>query len=74
MLKINPINLTQQHLIIEETKLTTCPECDANLTVPADVMQGEIIACTDCGAELEVVTLNPVTLATAPEVQEDWGE
>jgi alpha-aminoadipate carrier protein LysW len=37
-------------------------------------MIGEIVECPECGAELEVVNNNPVTLALAPEVEEDWGE
>ena len=32
------------------------------------------ITCFDCGAELEIISLNPATLDLAPEVQEDWGE
>jgi alpha-aminoadipate carrier protein LysW len=54
--------------------MSTCPECEATLTIPADAMEGEIVPCPDCGAELEVVSVAPVTLALAPEVQEDWGE
>jgi alpha-aminoadipate carrier protein LysW len=54
--------------------MNTCPECEATLTIPADAMEGEIVPCPDCGAELEVVSVTPVTLALAPEVQEDWGE
>jgi alpha-aminoadipate carrier protein LysW len=52
----------------------TCPECDANVTLAADVVEGEIIICPDCAAELEVVNLDPPELAVAPEVGEDWGE
>jgi alpha-aminoadipate carrier protein LysW len=52
----------------------TCPECDATLTLAADVVENEIVICTDCAAELEVIGLNPPTLALAPEVGEDWGE
>lgn len=55
-------------------RLNTCPECDAEITLPANVMQNELIACPDCGAELEVISLNPLTLERAPEVEEDWGE
>ena len=51
-----------------------CPECDAEVNIPANVVQNELIACPDCGTELEVVSLNPVTLELAPEVEEDWGE
>jgi len=35
---------------------------------------GEIVTCPDCGVELEVTGLDPVTLELAPEVEEDWGE
>ncbi|PJF22822.1 MAG: lysine biosynthesis protein LysW, partial [Phototrophicales bacterium] len=28
----------------------------------------------DCGAELEIISLNPLQLELAPEVEEDWGE
>ncbi|MCA1813033.1 MAG: lysine biosynthesis protein LysW [Halobacteriales archaeon] len=50
-----------------------CVECghDLRLNVP---MQGEIVPCPDCGVDLEVTLLAPLTLALAPEEQEDWGE
>jgi alpha-aminoadipate carrier protein LysW len=54
--------------------MSICPECEATLSIPADAVEGEIVPCPDCGAELEVVSVAPVTLALAPEVQEDWGE
>jgi alpha-aminoadipate carrier protein LysW len=54
--------------------MTTCPECEGDLNLAADVLQGEIVPCPHCGAELEVTTTNPLALALAPEVQEDWGE
>lgn len=53
---------------------TVCPECDAALEIPADVMENELIACLDCGSELEIIALDPVQLELAPEVEEDWGE
>lgn len=56
-------------------KLTaTCPECEADITLPAGVMVNELISCPDCGAELEVLNLDPVEVGAAPEVEEDWGE
>lgn len=51
-----------------------CPECDGTLDLAADVLDGEIVPCADCGAELEVISLNPIILQLAPEVEEDWGE
>ncbi len=46
----------------------------AEITIPANAMQHELLPCPDCGTELEIVSLNPVTLELAPEVEEDWGE
>lgn len=53
---------------------TTCPECDADLVIPDNAMENELIACADCGAELEIISLDPIELDLAPEVEEDWGE
>jgi alpha-aminoadipate/glutamate carrier protein LysW len=52
----------------------TCPECDAQISLPADTVEGEIVTCPDCATELEVASLDPFTLTVAPEVGEDWGE
>lgn len=53
--------------------VATCTECDAR--IPANVaLPGEILDCPDCGAELEVRSVNPLVLALAPTVEEDWGE
>lgn len=38
-----------------------CPECDAELTL-SDVIEGEIVVCSDCGVDLELVSLSPITL------------
>ena len=51
-----------------------CPECDAQITREEGVMANEILPCGECGAELEVMTLEPFALELAPEVEEDWGE
>lgn len=50
-----------------------CPECFGEIEVE-DVMQNEIIQCSDCGADLEVIKIEPITLELAPEEEEDWGE
>ena len=57
---------------MNETPL--CPECDAEVDIPGDAMENELLACAECGSELEIMTLNPITLEPAPEVEEDWGE
>jgi len=50
-----------------------CPECFATVTLE-NVMQHEIVQCPECGVDLEVVALEPLTLVLAPEEEEDWGE
>lgn len=34
----------------------------------------ELLPCPDCGTDLEVTSMDPLTLEEAPEEQEDWGE
>jgi alpha-aminoadipate carrier protein LysW len=56
------------------TAIASCPECEADVRLPANAMQHELVVCPDCGAELEIISLNPLTLERAPETEEDWGE
>lgn len=56
------------------TDQATCPQCAAPIEMADDTMEGEILQCPDCGVELEVMSLTPLTLDVAPEVEEDWGE
>jgi alpha-aminoadipate carrier protein LysW len=44
------------------------------IEIPADVEVGEIIDSPVTGTELEVISLDPVVLEEAPELEEDWGE
>ena len=54
--------------------MTTCPICETLVLVPDQSRLSEILECEDCRSELEIVALEPVMLALAPEVEEDWGE
>lgn len=51
-----------------------CPECEAEITLEADVVVGEILVCPDCGVDLEVMSLDPPEVDLAPMEEEDWGE
>jgi alpha-aminoadipate carrier protein LysW len=55
------------------TTSTQCPECIGELSLDS-VEQGEILVCEDCGVELEVRALDPLSIMLAPEEAEDWGE
>ena len=51
-----------------------CPECEADIKLETGTIKSEIMQCNDCGAELEVESVNPPVLVAAPEESEDWGE
>ncbi|MGA1822019.1 MAG: lysine biosynthesis protein LysW [Thermoplasmatota archaeon] len=53
--------------------MSDCPICGFDLTYETAELC-ELIPCPDCGTDLEVVSVDPVILETAPEEQEDWGE
>lgn len=54
-----------------------CLECDAQIPVPTDAIQGEVVTCRDCNAAYELVR-EPngqlLTLRPAETEGEDWGE
>ena len=52
----------------------TCPECAAEIKLDEGTEIGEIIVCSDCGVDLEVIALDPATVQLAPREEEDWGE
>jgi alpha-aminoadipate carrier protein LysW len=39
-----------------------CPECDSPIAVDEELDQGETLECEECGAELEVVSTDPLEL------------
>ncbi len=51
-----------------------CPECAAHVPLREDVVLHEFLTCPECGTALEVISLSPLTLDRAPQVEEDWGE
>lgn len=53
---------------------TEDPLTGEEIEIPADVEAGEIVDSPATGAELEVISVDPVTLEEAPELEEDWGE
>lgn len=57
--------------------MLSCDECGAELAVPADAMQGEVVSCKDCSATYELIRddgAGVFTLRPAELEEEDWGE
>jgi alpha-aminoadipate carrier protein LysW len=52
-----------------------CPECDADIDVPEDAVDGEILTCDECGSDIEVVKSDEKLQLRKAELKgEDWGE
>jgi alpha-aminoadipate carrier protein LysW len=58
----------------ENTLTAEDPVTGEEIELPGDVEIGEIVDSPISGAELEVISVDPVTLEEAPELEEDWGE
>jgi len=49
-----------------------CPECDNPIVVDADdVEEGDTVQCDECGADLEVVSVDPLEIAKIEEAGYD---
>jgi len=48
--------------------MPNCPECETELNIELDeVDEGDVVACEECGAEYEVVGIDPLELAKVEE-------
>jgi alpha-aminoadipate carrier protein LysW len=55
--------------------MVLCPECESDLDVEEDELdEGEILSCTECGSDFEVVGIEPLELAKVSEEDGDVDE
>ncbi|HEY5164093.1 MAG TPA: hypothetical protein VII81_13885 [Terriglobales bacterium] len=55
--------------------MIVCPECESHIDVDQDVMEeGEIVSCSECGTDYEVVTTEPFELVRVEDEEEDEEE
>lgn len=58
--------------------MVLCPECESDLDIEEDELdEGEIVSCTECGTDFEVVGVEPLELARISgedEDDDDFGE
>ncbi|MCW5249860.1 MULTISPECIES: lysine biosynthesis protein LysW [unclassified Streptomyces] len=54
--------------------MPNCPGCEGSVALEENPRVNEIVECGECAAELEILSVDPLELAIAPEVEEDWGE
>ena len=49
-----------------------CPECNAAIDVDEDELdEGDSLSCDECGADLRVVSLEPLEIESAEELDEE---
>ena len=55
--------------------MVNCPNCDAVIDVDEEELdEGETLTCEECGADLTVVSLDPLELETTADEEEDDDE
>jgi alpha-aminoadipate/glutamate carrier protein LysW len=55
--------------------MIVCPECESHIDVDQDVMEeGEIVSCSECGTDYEVVTTEPFELVRVEDEDEEEDE
>jgi alpha-aminoadipate/glutamate carrier protein LysW len=58
-----------------KSNMVKCTECDSDISIPKDALEGELITCPDCGASFEIVkSSGGFELKPAQSVGEDWGQ
>jgi alpha-aminoadipate carrier protein LysW len=56
----------------EEAAMPSCPECENSLDVDVDeVEEGDIVVCDECGAEYEVVGVEPLEMVRVGDGLDD---
>lgn len=53
--------------------MAMCPDCEVLISIPGTLRLGKIVECPECGATLEVVSLDPPELDLVEE-DEEWEE
>jgi len=48
-------------------KKIICKDCDESIKVKDEIKVGEIVECQNCGAEMEIVNLEPLEVSLIEE-------
>jgi alpha-aminoadipate/glutamate carrier protein LysW len=52
--------------------MVTCPVCEGTIDVDEeDVDEGDTISCDECGADLKIVSTDPLEVESADEEEEE---
>lgn len=53
---------------------TQCPACRSDIIIDEESSEKDLVSCLNCGAELEIVTLQPLQLSPLQEESEEASE
>jgi alpha-aminoadipate carrier protein LysW len=69
------LNITKGAFIAREVFMIYCPECENDLDIEEDeVDEGEIVSCSECGTDFEIVTVSPIELKPVEDAVIDEEE
>jgi alpha-aminoadipate/glutamate carrier protein LysW len=52
--------------------MVLCPECDTDLDIEEDELdEGDVVSCTECGSDFDVITANPLELKKVNEEEDE---
>ncbi len=55
--------------------MVLCPECESDLDIEEDELdEGEVVSCTECGSDFEVVGTDPLELSKVSDDEDDEEE
>jgi alpha-aminoadipate carrier protein LysW len=55
--------------------MVTCPVCDGSIDVDEeDVDEGDSLSCDECGADLKVVSTDPIEIESAEDLEDEDEE
>jgi alpha-aminoadipate carrier protein LysW len=53
--------------------VATCLDCGNEINLGRNPKEGQSVTCPDCGADLEIISLDPLELDWAySDVEEEW--
>lgn len=58
----------------ESAVVVPCPDCKYEISFDAVPDQGERVTCPECWADLKVVSVDPLKLEWASEIEELWDD
>lgn len=44
-----------------DQKQIICPDCQSIINQPSSIAIGDILECSECGTEVEIISLDPLT-------------